>query len=83
MRYDNISHDSAACHPSRGQCSGENEKEGSLVRENVRRSGKGNESLRPLSYWDGALWEKVSFVLFSTSNAGGWDCFPLYHLLTW
>ena len=50
MRYDNISHDSAACHPSRGQCGGENGKEGSLVRENVRRSGQGNESLRPLSY---------------------------------
>lgn len=47
---DNISRDSAASQPSRGQCGGENEKEGGLVRENVRRSGKGNESLRPFSY---------------------------------
>ena len=47
---DNISPDSAASQPSRGQCGGENEKEGSLVRENVRRSAKGNESLRPFSY---------------------------------
>lgn len=47
---DNISHDSCASQPSRGLCCGKNEKEGSLVRETVRRSGKGNESLRPSSY---------------------------------
>lgn len=47
---DNISHHSSASQPSRGHCCGENEKGGSLVRENVRRSGKGNESLRPFSY---------------------------------
>lgn len=47
---DNISHHSSASQPSRGHCCGKNEKEGSLVRENVRRSGKGNESLGPFSY---------------------------------
>lgn len=76
VSYDNISQDSSASQPSRGQCCGENEKEGSLVRENVRRSGKGNESQRPFSNRDGAmgaLWEKVCFVLFSPGNEGGWD----------
>lgn len=75
MSCDNISQDGSASQPSRGHCCGENEKEGRLVRNNVRRSGKGSESLRPFSYCDvtrGTLWEKVCFVLFSTSNEDGW-----------